>query len=236
MSLLKLDKVDVYYGDIQALYNVSIRVEENEVVSIVGANGAGKTTLLKTISGLLQPASGRVEFLGRQINGLPPHEVVEMGIVQIPEGRKLFPFLTVMENLEIGAYNSRATQKVEENLKMVFELFPILEERKTQLARTLSGGEQQMLAIGRGLMADPKLLMLDEPSLGLAPILVQEVFKTIQKIKAQGIPILLVEQNVKHSLDLSDRGYVLENGRIVLEDKGERLLENKDIKKAYLGM
>lgn len=236
MSLLNVNKINGYYGDVQVLYDVSIKVEENEVVTIVGANGAGKSTLLKNISGLLHPTSGRIDFLNERINHLPAHKIVERGIVQIPEGRKLFPFLSVLENLEIGAYIPRAAKDLKQNLEMVFELFPILKEREKQLARTLSGGEQQMLAIARGLMAKPKLLMFDEPSLGLAPILVNDVFQTIKKVKEQGIPVLLVEQNVKHSLILSDRGYVLENGKIVLEGRKEELLNNPKVKKAYLGM
>lgn len=236
MLLLNVNKINGYYGDIQVLYDVSIKVEENEVVSIIGANGAGKSTLLRNISGLLHPVSGRIDFLNEQINSLPAYKIVERGIVQIPEGRKLFPFLSVLENLEIGAYISRAAKDLKQSLETVFELFPILKERKKQLARTLSGGEQQMLAIARGLMAKPKLLMFDEPSLGLAPILINDVFQTIKKIKEQGIPVLLVEQNVKHSLSLSDRGYVLANGKIILEGRREELLNNLEVKKAYLGM
>lgn len=236
MLLLNVNKINGYYGDIQVLYDVSIKVEENEVVSIIGANGAGKSTLLRNISGLLHPASGRIDFLNEQINSLPAYKIVERGLVQIPEGRKLFPFLSVLENLEIGAYISRAAKDLKQSLETVFELFPILKERKKQLARTLSGGEQQMLAIARGLMAKPKLLMFDEPSLGLAPILINDVFQTIKKIKEQGITVLLIEQNVKHSLSLSDRGYVLANGKIVLEGRREELLNNLEVKKAYLGM
>ena len=236
MLLLNVNKINGYYGDIQVLYDVSIKVEENEVVSIIGANGAGKSTLLRNISGLLHPVSGRIDFLNEQINSLPAYKIVERGIVQIPEGRKLFPFLSVLENLEIGAYISRAAKDLKQSLEIVFELFPILKEREKQLARTLSGGEQQMLAIARGLMTKPKLLMFDEPSLGLAPILINDVFQTIKKIKEQGIPVLLVEQNVKHSLSLSDRGYVLANGKIVLEGRREELLNNLEVKKAYLGM
>jgi len=236
MSLLNVNKINGYYGDVQVLYDVSIKVEENEVVSIVGSNGAGKSTLLKNISGLLHPTSGRIDFLNEQINYLPAYKIVERGIVQIPEGRRLFPFLSILENLEIGAYVPRAAKDLKQSLEMVFELFPILKERRKQLARTLSGGEQQMLAIARGLMAKPKLLMFDEPSLGLAPILVNDVFQTIKKVKEQGIPVLLVEQNVKHSLSLSDRGYVLENGKIVLEGGKEELLNDPEVKKAYLGM
>jgi len=236
MSLLKIDNIDVYYGDVHVLWDVSLKIEEKEIVSIVGANGAGKTTTLKTVSGLLNPASGEINFLAQQINSLPPHNITERGVVQIPEGRGLFPFMTVLENLMVGAYTAKNNQEIKESLKMVFEMFPLLKERKSQLAMTLSGGEQQMLAIGRGLMAKPKLLMLDEPSLGLAPILVKEVFEIVQKINAQGTTILLVEQNVQQSLSISDRGYVLENGRIVLKGEGKDLLQDKRIKKAYLGL
>jgi branched-chain amino acid transport system ATP-binding protein len=236
MSLLNLNKINGFYGDIQVLYDVSIKVEEGEIVTIVGANGAGKTTLLKIISGLFQPKSGTITFINQRIDNLPSHEIVRKGIVQVPEGRKLFPFLTVLENLEVGAYVPHASKHLKESLKMIFELFPILSERKKQLARTLSGGEQQMLAIARGLMTKPKLLMLDEPSLGLAPILVKEVFEIVKTVKKQNIPILLVEQNVKHSLEVSNRAYVLENGKIVLEGKGKELLGNEKVKKAYLGM
>ncbi|GAK60512.1 ABC transporter ATP-binding protein [Candidatus Vecturithrix granuli] len=235
MSLLNIEQINVAYGEVQVLHEISLEVHEQEIVSIVGANSAGKSTLLKTISGLLQMTSGKIEFENQRVDNLPPHDIVERGIIQIPEGRRLFPFLTVQENLEVGAYNSRAASQINQTLQEILELFPILKERKNQLARTLSGGEQQMLAIGRGLMAKPKLLMFDEPSLGLAPLLVKEVFDIIPKVREQGIPVLLVEQNVKHSLSLSDRGYVLENGKIALTGTGQELLENKDIKKAYLG-
>lgn len=236
MSLLNLNKINGFYGDIQVLYDVSLKVEEGEIVTIVGANGAGKTTLLKIISGLFQPKSGTITFINQRIDNLPSHEIVRKGIVQVPEGRKLFPFLTVLENLEVGAYIPQARKHLKESLKMIFKSFPILSERKNQLARTLSGGEQQMLAIARGLMTKPKLLMLDEPSLGLAPLLVKEVFEIVKTVKQQNIPILLVEQNVKHSLEISNRAYVLENGKIVLEGKGQELLGNEKVKKAYLGM
>lgn len=236
MTLLKIRKINGFYGDIQVLYNVSMDVEENEVVSIIGANGAGKSTLLKIISGLKKPKSGNIEFKGEIINTLDSHKIVEKGIVQIPEGRKLFPLLTVQENLEVGAYVARANKFIKETLKDIYQLFPRLEERKYQLARTLSGGEQQMLAIARGLMAKPSILMFDEPSLGLAPLLVKGVFDTIKTIKNQGITVLLVEQNVHHALELCDRGYVLENGKIVLEGKGKDLLKNPEVKKAYLGI
>jgi len=234
--LLKLNNVNTYYGDLQALYNVSFKVEEGEIVSIVGSNGAGKSTTLNTISGVFHPSSGIIEFLGERIESFPSHRIVEMGLVQIPEARRLFPYMTVLENLELGAYVHEARGKKEDSLKMVFSLFPILEERKNQLAGTLSGGEQQMLAIARGMMARPKLLMLDEPSLGLAPKLVRQVFEVIKQINKEGITVLLVEQNVFHSLSIADTGYVLENGRVVLEGEGEELLNNKHVKKAYLGI
>jgi len=234
--LLKLNGVNTYYGDLQALYNVSFKVEEGKIVSIVGSNGAGKSTTLNTISGVFHPSSGTIEFREKKIENFPSHRIVEMGLVQIPEARRLFPYMTVLENLELGAYTRGARRKKEETLKMVFDLFPILEERENQLAGTLSGGEQQMLAIARGMMTRPKLLMLDEPSLGLAPKLVKQVFEVIKRINKEGITVLLVEQNVFHSLSIADTGYVLENGRVVLEGKGEELLNNKQVKKAYLGI
>jgi len=234
--LVKVDNVSTYYEDLQALYNVSFKVEEGEIVSIIGPNGAGKSTILNTISGVFPPSSGTIEFLGKRIENFPPHRIVEMGIVQIPEARRLFPYMSVLENLELGAYTRRAREKKEDSLRMVFDLFPILDERKSQLAGTLSGGEQQMLAIARGMMARPKLLMLDEPSLGLAPKLVRQVFEVVKQINEEGITILLVEQNVFHSLSIADRGYVLENGRVVLEGKGEELLGNEHVKRAYLGI
>jgi len=201
-----------------------------------GSNGTGKTTTLNTISGVLRASSGTIEFLGRRIENLPPHQIVDLGVVQIPEARLLFPYMTVLENLELGAYTPKARKGKKENLKVVSRLFPVLEERKTQLAGTLSGGEQQMLAIARGLMAKPKLLMLDEPSLGLAPLLVKEVFETVKEISAHGITVVLVEQDVFHSLSISDEAYVLENGRVVLEGKGKGLLDNPQVKEAYLGI
>ena len=234
--LLKLDSVNTYYGDLQALHNVSFEVEEGEIVSIVGSNGAGKSTTLNTISGILRPFSGTIEFRGKKIENFPSHHIVEMGLVQIPEARCLFSYMTVLENLELGAHVREARKKKKKTLEMVFSLFPILEERKNQLAGTLSGGEQQMLAIARGMMTGPKLLMLDEPSLGLAPKLVKQVFEIVERINKEGITVLLVEQNVFHSLYVADKGYVLENGRVVLEGRGEELLNNKHVKKAYLGI
>jgi len=234
--MLQVDSVDMYYGDLQALFGVSLYIKENEIISIVGSNGAGKTTMINVISGMLCCSSGKIEFLGKRIDRLPPHKIVEEGIVQIPEGRQLFPKMNVIENLEMGAYTRQARRKIEENLEMVLGLFPILKERKDQLAGSLSGGEQQMLAIGRALMARPKLLMLDEPSLGLAPMMVRQVFVTVKSINEFGTTILLVEQNVFNSLSISDRGYVLENGRIVMEGEGKEILENEKIKEAYLGI
>ena len=234
--MLQVDSVDTYYGDLQALFGVSLHIEEKEVISIVGSNGAGKTTTINAISGMLRCSSGKIEFLGKRIDTLPPHRIVEEGIVQIPEGRQLFPKMKVMENLVMGAYTRQARTKIKENLETVLELFPILKERKDQLAGSLSGGEQQMLAIGRALMARPKLLMLDEPSLGLAPILVKQVFDTVKSINEFGTTILLVEQNVFNALSISDRGYVLENGRIIMEGEGKEILENEKIKETYLGI
>jgi branched-chain amino acid transport system ATP-binding protein len=236
MTLLALSDIDVAYGQVQVLHQVSLTVEANEIIAIVGANSAGKSTLIKTISGLNQPTAGSIQFNGDRIDNLPPHVIVERGVVQIPEGRRLFPFMSVEENLLMGAYNNRAKNSIAQTLNEVLELFPRLKERRTQLGRTLSGGEQQMLAIARGLMAKPKLLMFDEPSLGLAPLLVKEVFRIIPMVREQNIPVLLVEQNVKHSLSICDRGYVLENGRVALAGNGRELLENPNIKKAYLGM
>ena len=234
--LLNLEHISSYYGDVQALQNVSLRIKEHQVVSIIGSNGAGKTTTLNIISGVHKSSSGTIEFLGRRIENLPSHQIVELGVVQIPEARLLFPFMTVLENLELGSYIPKARKVKEENLEIVFKLFPVLEERKTQMAGTLSGGEQQMLAIARGLMARPKLLMLDEPSLGLAPLLVKQVFGTVREINAQGITVLLVEQNVFHSLSIADRAYVLENGSVVLEGEGKEILDNPQVKEAYLGI
>lgn len=213
-----------------------MRIEEGQVASIVGSNGAGKSTTLNPISGVLRSSSGSIEFVGKRIENLPPHQIVEMGLVQIPEARLLFPYMTVLENLELGAFTSRARKEIKESLESVFELFPILNDRKHQLAGTLNGGEQQMLAIARGLMAKPRLLMLDEPSLGLAPLLVKQVFETVKRINSHGITVLLVEQNVFHSLSISDEAYVLENGRVVLEGKGKEILDNPQVKEAYLGI
>lgn len=234
--MLKVDNIDVSYGELQVLYDVSLEVNEKELVAVVGSNGAGKTTLMKAISGLLHPTKGSIIFLGNRIDKLSPYKVVSLGISLVPEGRQLFPEMSVQENLELGAYQKRAREKLKDSLEWVYQLFPILKERKSQSAGTLSGGEQQMLAIGRALMSRPKLLMLDEPSLGLMPIFVKTTFKAVEKLKDEGVTILLVEQNVRQALELADRGYVLENGRIVLSNTGKKLLSDERVKKAYLGL
>ena len=234
--MLEVSNINTFYGNIQALWDVSLTIEEAELVALVGANGAGKTTLLNTISGLLPPASGQVEFLGKRIDRLQSHTIVELGMSHIPEGRKLFPEMSVRENLEMGAYTKRVWKQKKETLDEVYQLFPILKTRKGQLARTLSGGEQQMVAMGRGLMSKPRLCIIDEPSSGLAPLVVDEVFQTIQGLRGQGISIFLIEQNVQQTLEIADRAYVLENGRIVLSGKSEELLQEEMIKKAFLGL
>jgi branched-chain amino acid transport system ATP-binding protein len=234
--MLEVNEISTFYGKIQALWDVSFKVNEMEIVALVGANGAGKSTLLHTISGLLRPTSGSITFLGQRIDGASPHSIVELGISHIPEGRRLFTDMSVRENLEMGAYLQRAWRQKEETLERVYELFPILKERAGQLARTLSGGEQQMLAMGRGLMSRPKLCIIDEPSNGLAPTLVLEVFQIIKSLREQGITILLVEQNVRHTLEIADRACVLENGRLALEGTCEKLLASDHVRKAYLGL
>jgi branched-chain amino acid transport system ATP-binding protein len=234
--VLKVNQIEVFYGDLQALRGVSLEVNSGEIISILGSNGAGKSTVLMTLSGILKPRRGEIFFNGDRIHLRSSSKIVESGIVQIPEGRQLFPTLTVMENLEMGAQFPRAKKTREETLQWVLGLFPRLEERKNQLAGTLSGGEQQMLAIGRGLMSRPTLLMLDEPSLGLSPILVKTIFGIIREINRHGTTILLVEQNVFHSLSLSHRAYVLENGAIVMDGAGRELLENQHIRQSYLGL
>jgi branched-chain amino acid transport system ATP-binding protein len=236
MALLEVKNIDVFYGDVQVIFGLSLRVEDGEVVSIIGGNGAGKSTLLKTLSGLMHPTRGEIIFDTMPIQKSSPENIVEWGIVQIPEGRRLFTLMSVQDNLVVGAYNKRADREKESTLNEVYRLFPRLRERTTQMAVTLSGGEQQMVAIGRGLMAKPRLLMLDEPSLGLAPILTKSIFETVRKIADLGTTVLLVEQDVKHSLSLSDRGYVLEHGRTVMESPAKDLLENPHIKTAYLGL
>jgi branched-chain amino acid transport system ATP-binding protein len=234
--MLQVSNIDTFYGKIQALWGVSLKIDEAEIVALVGANGAGKTTLLNTISGLLHPVSGTVEFLDKRIDGLKSHAIVELGISHIPEGRKLFPDMSVRENLEMGAYAKRVWKHRQETLDKVYELFPILKERQGQLARTLSGGEQQMVAMGRGLMSRPRLCIIDEPSSGLAPLLVDEIFRIIQGLRDQGIAIFLIEQNVQQTLEIADRAYVLENGRVTLAGESKKLLQEELIRKAYLGL
>ena len=236
MSLLELHDVEVAYGDLPALRGVSLGVEEGETLSVVGANGAGKTTMLRAISGLLRPRAGRILLDGARLDQMPSHVIVARGVVQVPEGRKIFPGLTVRENLELGSYVAAARAHRRQSLERVLGLFPRLAERQRQAAGTMSGGEQQMLAIGRALMARPRILMLDEPSLGLAPIIVQEIFRIIAEINRLGTTVLLVEQNTRQALGLSRRGYVLENGRIALEGSGAELLGNEHVRRAYLGM
>ncbi|MEM3627104.1 MAG: ABC transporter ATP-binding protein [Candidatus Bathyarchaeia archaeon] len=233
--MLELSKINVYYGDLQVIWDVSFTVPKGMIVAVLGPNGAGKTTILKTISGLLKPKSGTITFLGKRIDTISSYQITEYGISYVPEGRRLFPQMTVLENLEMGAYSRRARNKKSDTLERVFQLFPILKERKNQLAGTLSGGEQQMLAIGRGLMSNPLLLMLDEPSLGLAPKITWKLFEIIREINKEGLTILLVEQNIHYALELADKAYVLETGKIVLEGKGEQLLNDPYVKKAYLG-
>jgi len=234
--MLKIENLHFSYGDLKVLWDVNIDVQDGEIVTVVGANGAGKSTLLMNISRLVKPGSGGIAFNGIDVEKLPAHKVVELGIVQVPEGRRIFPQMTVAENLRMGSFIERARRKRAVNMKRVYSLFPRLKEREKQLGGTMSGGEQQMLAIARGLMADPKLLLLDEPSLGLSPLLVKNIFEVINEIRKLGVTILLVEQNVYQSLRIADRGYVLETGRIVLKDKGEALLNDEHIRKAYLGM
>ncbi|MFM1653754.1 ABC transporter ATP-binding protein [Brevibacillus sp. B_LB10_24] len=234
--MLKVDKANLFYGDVQALWDVSLQIGEGEIVALLGANAAGKSTTINAISGLEKLSSGKIIYRNEEIQGRDPHEIVELGIVQVPEGRKLFSFMSVEENLELGAYSKRARRDFKKNLEMVYTFFPILRERKKQLAASMSGGEQQMCAIARGLMGSPKLLMIDELSLGLAPIMVQKLFEVLKKIRDAGITILLVEQNVGHSLALSNAGFVLENGRIALAGSAAELLGNPYLKRAYLGM
>jgi branched-chain amino acid transport system ATP-binding protein len=234
--MLEVSKLDVFYGNAQALYDVSLKVEEKEIVALVGANGSGKTTLLNTISGLLHPASGSVEFLGQRIDRLASHKIMNLGICQIPEGRKLFSDMTVGDNLEMGAYSSAAWRRKGETLEQVYQIFPVLKERRKQSAKKLSGGERQMVAIGRGLMSNPRLCMFDEPSYGLAPKLFSNVLEVIKRLREKGITIFLVEQNVRQTLEVADRAYVLENGRIVLEGTSKDLLQNEQVKTAYLGV
>lgn len=234
--MLKISGIDVFYGDLQVIRDVSFEVGEGEVVALIGANGAGKSTILKTISGLLRPAKGEILFEGRPIHTVKPFNLIELGIAHVPEARRLFADMTVEENLDMGSLKGNAKDKRAESKEMVFDLFPRLRERRKQHAGTLSGGEQQMVAIGRGLMSLPRLLMFDEPSLGLAPILVKEVFDVIRKIRSEGTTVLIVEQNVKQTLSIADKAQVLENGRVVLEGTGKELLGNEHVKVAYLGI
>jgi len=234
--LLKVSELDASYGDVQVLFNIGFQMSEGEFVSVLGANASGKSTLLRSISGLLRKTSGSIKFQGKQIIGKPPYEIVESGIVHIPEGRRVFPLMSVQENLEVGAYAKKSRINMTQSLKEVYDFFPQLHEHRNQIAGSLSGGEQQMLAIARGLMARPILLTVDEPSLGLAPILVEKTFQILQKINRENVTILLVEQNVFNALNLSDRAYVIENGRIVLNGSGADLLKDEHLKKAYLGI
>ncbi len=233
--MLKIDNIDVYYGAIHALKGISLEVNEGEIVTLIGANGAGKSTTLRTISGLLKPKAGSITFLGQNIAGVRAHEIVKKGISQVPEGRRVFAEMTVMENLDLGAFVRKDKAGIQQDLKHVFELFPRLEERKNQSAGTLSGGEQQMLAMGRALMSRPKLLLLDEPSMGLAPLLIKEIFNIIVDINKSGTTVLLVEQNANMALSIAYRAYVLETGRITLSGKAQDLAASEDVRKAYLG-
>lgn len=234
MALLEAEGLNVYYGAIHAVKDVSFHVEEREIVTLIGANGAGKSTVLKTISGLLPPRTGTVSFQNQKITGVPAHKIVSRGLAQVPEGRQVFLQMTVEENLEMGAY-TRPASEVDSSMALVFEHFPRLSERRNQIAGTLSGGEQQMLAMGRALMSRPRLLMLDEPSMGLAPILVEQIFEIIEQLHKAGTTILLVEQNARMALSIADRGYVLETGRILKTAPAQALLKDEDVKKAYLG-
>jgi len=236
VALLEINGVDAIYGRVQALHGVSLIVDKSEIVALIGSNGAGKTTTLRTISGLMHPGSGTITFDGKDITKTPAHKIVNLGICQSPEGRRLFPRMQVVDNLQMGAYTRTDKAGIQEDMERVFTLFPRLKEREHQLAGTLSGGEQQMLAVGRALMSRPKLLMLDEPSLGLAPILADVIFKTIQEINAAGTPILLVEQNAVRALEVAHRGYVLETGNVVQKGTGKELLNSPDVQRAYLGM
>jgi branched-chain amino acid transport system ATP-binding protein len=235
-SLLKIRHIDVFHGTFQALWDVSVEVRSGEMLALIGANTSGKTTLLDTISGILHPAQGTIEFAGKDIGRLNPYQIVELGITQVPEGRRIFPEMSVLDNLLIGSYCGNARRCKAENLMKVYGHFPKLEERRKQMAKTLSGGEQQMLAIGRGLMADPKLMIIDEMSLGLAPIVIDEIFKVLKKIKERGITIFFVEQNVKRTLQEADRAYILETGRVALSGAAADLRENDQVKKAYFGV
>ncbi|AWN19486.1 ABC transporter ATP-binding protein [Streptococcus sobrinus] len=235
MSMLKIENLSISYGAIEAVKDVSFEVNEGEVVTLIGANGAGKTSILRTISGLVRPSNGTISYLDNQIQKTAARKIVADGLAQVPEGRHVFPGLTVLENLEMGAFLNNSKDEIQASLKRVFDRFPRLEERKNQDAATLSGGEQQMLAMGRALMSKPKLLLLDEPSMGLAPIFIQEIFDIIQDIQKQGTTVLLIEQNANKALSIADRGYVLETGKIVLSGTGQELLASDEVRKAYLG-
>ncbi|MDD2979398.1 MAG: ABC transporter ATP-binding protein [Hespellia sp.] len=235
MSMLKVTDMEVYYGVIQAIKGISFEVNEGEVIALIGANGAGKTTILHTVTGLIEPKAGKIEFEGKDITKTPAHKIVSMGMAHVPEGRRVFAQLSVYENLKLGAYTRSDKNEMEETLKMVYKRFPRLEERKNQLAGTLSGGEQQMLAMGRALMSHPKIILMDEPSMGLSPIFVNEIFDIIQEVSAGGTTVLLVEQNAKKALSIADRAYVLETGNIVLTGAAKDLMNDESTKKAYLG-
>ena len=235
MALLEVTDLHTFYGNIEALKGISLKVDEGEVVTLIGSNGAGKSTTLRSISGITPPREGSVKFNGTEIGEVPPQEIVQMGISQSPEGRHIFPRMTVRENLELGAYLRKDRSEIQKDMERVYGLFPRLKERERQKGGTMSGGEQQMLAIGRALMARPKLLLLDEPSMGIAPILVERIYETIAEINRQGTTILLVEQNANYALDVSKRGYVLETGKIAIEDESNKLRTNPEVQKAYLG-
>ncbi|MEN6486406.1 MAG: ABC transporter ATP-binding protein [Syntrophobacteraceae bacterium] len=234
--MLRVEHVNAGYGDIQVLWDVSFHVAPNEIVVLVGANGAGKSTIMRTISSLIRPVAGSILIEDARLDKIPAHKVIEVGVAHVPEARQLVPEMTVTENLELGSFTPKAKARRKETMEWVFELFPRLKERHKQLAGTMSGGEQQMCAIARGLMSRPKMLLFDEPSLGLSPLLTKEIFRLVKRIREQGVTVLMVEQNVKQTLAICDRGYVLENGRIVLEGKGEDLLENDQVKQAFLGI
>jgi branched-chain amino acid transport system ATP-binding protein len=234
-TLLRVSHIDVFHGSFQALWDVSLSVNSEEIVAIIGANGSGKSTLMDTISGLMHPAKGSIEFEGKNISALEPFQIVDLGISLLPEGGRIFPDLTVLENLKIGSYNHKARTESTENIQRVYQLFPVIETKKAQMAKTLSGGEKQMLALGRSLMSDPKFMLLDEMSLGLAPLLVNDLYRALREIRARGITILFVEQNVRRSLTEADRAYIMETGRIVLSGKVDDLREEEKVKKAYFG-
>ncbi len=235
MAMLEIKDLEVYYGMIQAIKGISFEVNEGEVIALIGANGAGKTTTLHTISGLIAPKKGTVTFEGKEITKTPAHKIVSYGMAHVPEGRRVFASLSVLQNLKLGAYTRSSKEEIEESLQTVYTRFPRLQERKNQPAGTLSGGEQQMLAMGRGLMSKPRIILMDEPSMGLSPIFVNEIFDIIKQVSASGTTVLLVEQNAKKALSIADRGYVLETGKIVLEGKAQELLNDESVKKAYLG-